>query len=111
MCWPFRARRELRTNNQPDASNMQSLRSPEHWFPFDCDYVRIVRFVKSSQIWRSSAVSTCPSKPFLRNLKCPGPKQEIDNVALVRLEPVEFGRRDRADVQTVDVRRVRQLAL
>ncbi len=29
----------------------------------------------------------------------------------MRLEPVEFGRRDRADVQAVDVRRVGQLAL
>ena len=36
----------------------------------------------------------CPRKPFLWNLKCPRTKEKIDNVPLMRLEPVEFGRLD-----------------
>ena len=49
-----------------------------------------------------------PLQPVLVELERPGPEQEIDDVALVRLQPVELDRRHRADVQPVDVRRVEQ---
>ena len=41
----------------------------------------------------------------------PGAEQEIDDVAFVRLQPVQLDRRDRPEVQPVDVRRVEQAAL
>src|ERR1700722_12807827 len=39
-----------------------------------------------------------------------GAEQEVDDVAFVRLQPVEGDRFYRADVEAVDVRRVEQLA-
>src|SRR4051794_32559725 len=44
-------------------------------------------------------------------LKRPRPEQEIDDASLMRLQPVELDRRDRSDVQPVDVRRVDQRSL
>ena len=50
--------------------------------------------------------SSSPREPLVWNLIGPSAEEKIDDVAFVRLEPVEFGGRDRADVQAVDVRRV-----
>ncbi len=51
------------------------------------------------------------SQLLFRQLVRPGAEQEIDDVPFVRLQPVELGRGDRADVQAVDVRGVGQLRL
>src|SRR5438445_11475978 len=59
-------------------------------------------------LWLFGGSSSSCRKPFLWNLKCPRPKQKIHNVPLVRLEPIEFGRRDRVDVQEVSQGRTTQ---
>ena len=43
-------------------------------------------------------------------LERPGAEQELDDVAFVRLEPVELNRRHRTEVQAIDVHRVDQRA-
>ena len=48
---------------------------------------------------------------FQHGLKCPGTEQELYNIAFMWLKPVELDRRNRADVQAVDLMRVDQLAL
>src|SRR5262249_48613830 len=50
-------------------------------------------------------------RQFTLKLKGAGAEQEIDDVALVRLQPVELDRRDRPEVQPVDVRRIDELPL
>src|SRR5258708_7323099 len=47
----------------------------------------------------------------IRRLKRPGAEEEIDDVSLVRLQPVQLDGGDRADVQTINVGRTYQLAL
>ena len=44
-------------------------------------------------------------------MKCPGTKEKFDDIAFVRLQPIELDGRDRADVQAVDLGRIDQLAL
>src|SRR5206468_2192711 len=46
-----------------------------------------------------------------RSLKRPRAEEKLDDVALVRLQPVELDGGDGAEIQTVDVRRIEQLAL
>src|SRR5262245_16576179 len=48
---------------------------------------------------------------LLVELERPGPEQEVHDAPLVRLQPVQLDRGDRADVQPVDVDRVHQVAL
>ena len=48
---------------------------------------------------------------LLRQLVGPGAEQEVDDVAFVRLQPVELDGGDRADVEPVDVDGVGQLRL
>ena len=50
-------------------------------------------------------------EPLGRDLEGPGAEQEIDDVAFVRLQPIELDRGNRADVQAVDVRGVGQRSL
>src|SRR5664279_1401939 len=44
-------------------------------------------------------------------LKCAGTKEEFDDIAFVRLQPIELDGWDRADVQAVNLGRVDQLTL
>src|SRR5579864_4799032 len=52
------------------------------------------------------------SRAFLqrRRLKRARPEQELDDVAFVRLEPVELNGRDRTEIQSIDVNRIHQRA-
>src|SRR5690242_398190 len=69
-------------------------------------------FLTQLPFYRAGLVSSFRRERWrVGNLKGPGAKEEIDNVAFVRLEPVEFGRRDRAEIQAVDIGGVGQLAL
>ena len=43
-------------------------------------------------------------------LKCPGPVEEVDNIAFVGLQPVELRRGDGAQVEPVDVFAIEQLS-
>ena len=54
-----------------------------------------------------------PTHPELNSdrLKSPWPEQKLDNIAFVRLQPIELDGRDSADIQAVDVVRVDQLPL
>src|SRR5688572_14436362 len=79
------------------------------------------RRVGAAPLWK---VHTCPHSPVAaggdarapllgftrqplgRHLEGAGAEQEVHDVAFVGLEPVERDRRDRADVQAIDVRRV-----
>src|SRR6266536_5059404 len=51
------------------------------------------------------------SRLFRGRLKRPRPEQKVHDVSLVRLEPVQLDRRDRTDVEPIDVGGVYQLAL
>ena len=46
----------------------------------------------------------------LGGLKCPGPEQEVDDVAFVRLQPVQLNRRHRTKIEPIDVHGIDQLA-
>src|SRR5258706_430113 len=58
---------------------------------------------------RSQHDEACPTspgltrgQPFRGRLKCPRAEQEVHDIPLVRLQPVQLNRRDRADIETVD---------
>src|SRR6266446_4678193 len=59
---------------------------------------------------RVPATSGQRGQPLRWHLEGPRPEQEIHDVPFVGLEPVQFDRRQRADVQSVDVGRVDELA-
>src|SRR5260370_762101 len=60
----------------------------------------------------TAAASSPPSRgESPHELEGAGAEQEVDDAALVRLEPVEFDRRDRPEVEPVDVDGVDQLPL
>jgi hypothetical protein len=66
----------------------------------------LLRLALASAVPLSKDTSSCSGEPFVRNLKCSCAKEEIHNVTLVWLEPIEFGGRNGAEVQAIDVRRV-----
>ena len=57
-----------------------------------------------------SVVSLFRSDPnhVLIKLERPGAEQEVDNIPLMRLQPVELDRRQRPQVQPIDVRGICQ---
>src|SRR5439155_26813388 len=48
---------------------------------------------------------------FIPNLKSPSAEQEVYDVPFMRLKPVKLNRRERSDVEAIDVRSVDQSAL
>src|SRR4030095_4839246 len=64
---------------------------------------------KLSSFHAQYEVSGLVLHPLGRCLEGAGAEQEIDNVALMWLEPVQLDGRDRPDVQAIDVRGLEQL--
>src|SRR5262249_14173077 len=97
--WPFTIRLSLPTRERlPLLFAFRARGALRHGAPPE-------RETRTSRRAHSSPI------PRPRVLERAGAEEEIDDAALVRLQPVELDRRHRADVQPVDVNRVDELAL
>src|SRR5215831_2978180 len=53
-------------------------------------------------------VCACRHPTALRRLERPSAKQKVDDVAFVRLKPIELDRRHGPEVQSIDVHRIHE---
>src|ERR1700677_1363908 len=74
----------------------------------DANFAR-PKLLNLDRVW--GEIGVCPLFLHCCRLKRPRTEQKLDNIALMRLQPVELQRRDRSQIQSIDLRGVDQSSL